>query len=76
MEYPDLTKQLRDARLAKGLLQSELAETLGVTQGMLSRYESGQAVAPLQTIIAWGNALGIKVYLGTKPTAAPQQAAA
>ena len=34
--------QLREARKAKGLTQTELAKQIGTTQAMLGRYEANQ----------------------------------
>jgi transcriptional regulator with XRE-family HTH domain len=36
--------RIRDARIAKGLTQDQLAELVGVDQGRVSRWESGKRV--------------------------------
>ena len=51
---------LRLARLAAGLTQFALAERVGVTEGMISRLESGARQRPsYTTMVRIGRALGV-----------------
>ena len=69
MTYQETIAQLRKTRLEKGLVQSVVAEKLGVSQGMFSRYEKGADV-PSTTLIRWGELLGLKVSLTETQVAA------
>lgn len=68
MEYSDVHQTLRDARRAAGVLQEELAQSLGVTQGTLSRYETGEQAIPGPLLVTWGAKLGLQLEL--RPTSA------
>ena len=47
----DFAKNLREAREAKGLSQSELARKAGLTRGTVSRYESATRTRPAIPIV-------------------------
>lgn len=66
MEYSDVHQTLREARRAAGVLQEELAHSLGVTQGTLSRYETGEQAIPGPLLVTWGAKLGLRLEL--RPT--------
>lgn len=70
MTYTDLVTKLRAARTERGLLQEALADTIGVSQAQLSRYERGEQPCPGPTLVRWAAALGIGVglVLSTTPT--------
>lgn len=74
MEYSDVHQTLRDARRAAGVLQEELAQSLGVTQGTLSRYETGEQAIPGPLLVTWGAKLGLRLEL--RPTSAAVTSAA
>jgi transcriptional regulator with XRE-family HTH domain len=63
MEYSDVHQTLREARRAAGVLQEELAQSLGVTQGTLSRYETGEQAIPGPLLVAWVAKLGLRLEL-------------
>jgi transcriptional regulator with XRE-family HTH domain len=50
---------VRAAREAAGLMQSEIAERAGLTQQRLSLIKAGQQDVTLRTIAALGAALGV-----------------
>jgi transcriptional regulator with XRE-family HTH domain len=49
---------MREARLAAGLTQTELASRLGVQQGVISKCESGTRRLDVIELHAWMKALG------------------
>lgn len=61
MEYSELRRCLRDARRSKGVLQEALAERLGISQGQLSRYETGEQPIPANMLTPWCDALGLRL---------------
>lgn len=50
--------RMRRLREERGLSAADLAGKLGVTEGQLSAWESGQGVAPYETMRALAAALG------------------
>jgi transcriptional regulator with XRE-family HTH domain len=48
---PNLAKLVRATRLRKRLNQAAFAEIIGKTQGMVSRYESGESVPPSDVLM-------------------------
>ena len=46
----DIAAAISTARTAKGLSQQELSNALGVTQGLVSRWENGDVNFTLQTL--------------------------
>ena len=62
-ELQQFAKQLREARLARGLSQRELGERSGVPQAQLSRIEAGEVDLRLSTLTAVANALELEVVL-------------
>jgi transcriptional regulator with XRE-family HTH domain len=60
---------LRDARLAAGLTQAELAERAGTSQATLSAYERGRKVPSVSTLARLLAATGRR--LATAPASAP-----
>lgn len=57
MTLPDM---IRAGRVAKGWTQNELAETIGLSQSAISRYESGEREPRLDDLFALTQTLGIK----------------
>jgi len=65
MEIKDL---LRTKRIEKGLTMKELADRVGVSEGTISRWESGEiASMKLDRIFAIADALGIEPTAIIKP---------
>ncbi len=61
---PLVTPQLlRYLRNKAGLTQSELAERMGVSQAVLSRYESGDVAIPLEAAVKLIDQLGLGVQM-------------
>ena len=59
--FGDVAAGLRVARARAGLAQREVAERAGVTQAMLSRYESGSEFPRLPTLDAILSALDLRL---------------
>ena len=57
----DIAATIVSTRTAKGLSQKELADTLGVSQSLVSRWESGDANFTLQTLVKIAMTLDIKM---------------
>lgn len=55
----EIGNRIRRARQDKGLTQSELAEAMGTSMAVISRYESGKRVPSAKTIVAVASALDI-----------------
>lgn len=50
--------KLKEIRLARGMTQQQLADASGVTQSMICRLESGEAMPSVETLKALSKALG------------------
>ncbi len=61
MAEPALHTVLRDARIATGRLQSDVAAVLGVTQTALSYWENGRRSPPLADLGRWAEAVGCRI---------------
>lgn len=55
----EIGNRIRRARQDKGLTQNELAEAMGTSMAVISRYESGKRVPSAKTIVAVASALDI-----------------
>ena len=53
-----VARRLAEVRKQKGMNQFELAKAMGCTQGLISKYEAGQANIQLNTLIDICDALG------------------
>nr|WP_325215881.1 helix-turn-helix transcriptional regulator [uncultured Oscillibacter sp.] len=80
----DIAAAISTARTAKGLRQQELSNALGVTQGLVSRWENGDVNFTLQTLARIALKLEIEmkspfavtqspVYLTNKPRTLPYE---
>ncbi len=54
-------KELKKMRKLQSITQQQLAEMLGITQAMVSHYETGRCIPDLETAARIANALGCKV---------------
>lgn len=63
---PDIANIIRNARLAAGLTQKELAAKIGESQQHLDKIEHGQRVLSLPTAIRIAKVLGISLDELTK----------
>ena len=54
-------KTVKEARKAKHLTQTAFAKVMGVTQSMVSRWESGDCNFTLHTLISIGEVLGLSI---------------
>lgn len=57
--YPLLCKTLKDARLAAGLRQIDVAEKLGKPQSYVAKVESGERRIDLIETVAYCKSIGI-----------------
>jgi len=60
--YKKLRDYLKEERIKRGLLQSDLAEKLGVHQQMISKIESGERRIDVVEFICIAEAIGSDVY--------------
>lgn len=58
-KYKLFRELLTEARLAKGLLQSDVADRLGKNQSFVSKYERGERRLDLPEFIEVADAIGI-----------------
>jgi len=61
MPEPVLHAILRDARIAAGQLQADVAAALGVTQTALSYWENGRRSPSLADSQRWAEAVGYRI---------------
>lgn len=69
MESFDAAAVLREARRRAGLTQVELAQRAGVTQSMISAYESGRREPALRTLAALVRATGLDLTVSLREPA-------
>lgn len=53
------SRTLYQHRLEKGLSQRSLAQSIGLTAGIVCRYESGKRIPSIPTILKISNTLGV-----------------
>jgi transcriptional regulator with XRE-family HTH domain len=63
----DLKDQLVAAREARGLTQADLAEILGITQSAVSQFERLGGNPRIMTLMAYAQALQIRLNFGVSP---------
>ena len=66
----DLKDQLVAAREARGLTQADLAEILGITQSAVSQFERLGGNPRIMTLMAYAQALNVRLQLGLSGTEA------
>lgn len=59
----DISYHIMDARRSRGLSQKEFAEILGVSQGMVSRWESCDYNFTLEKAVSIFSKLGLKIEI-------------
>ncbi len=55
----EVGRRLREARRRRGLSQSEVSQSAGITQASLSNYETGKRELPLSTVLNLAAALDV-----------------
>src|SRR5450432_1911552 len=73
-EMPSAGALLRTARARAGLSQAELAARAGVTQSVISVYESGRRQPALSTLAALVEATGSRLEIRVRRFASPLSA--
>ncbi len=61
--------RIRSARLAAGLAQQELADAIGVSKNMVSKYEKGDSCPPSSVLIQIAGKIGVRVEYFFRRTA-------
>lgn len=56
----EIGRRLRQARIAKGLTQKEMAESVGLSHQAIQKYESGESRLSLSTLAQLRQRLGIE----------------
>lgn len=64
----DIAAEIASARITKGLSQKELADALGVSQALVSRWENGDSNFTLQTLVRIALKLDIEMKSPYLPT--------
>jgi predicted transcriptional regulator len=57
----NIINELTQIRKDKGLRQVDLAKAVGVTQPVISEFESGKTSPKLSTVIKYAHALGYRI---------------
>ena len=57
----EIGRRLREARRRRGLSQSEVSQSAGITQASLSNYETGKRELPLSTLMNLASALDVSL---------------
>ncbi|MFI7691729.1 helix-turn-helix domain-containing protein [Nonomuraea sp. NPDC049655] len=60
---PTLMRELADRRTELGMSQPALARRLGVSVGLISHWENGYVRPPIDRVIAYADALGLRLTL-------------
>lgn len=55
--------QLKEARLRKNISQAELEHKIGLAEGYLSKWETGERRPNLFNLICWADALGVNISI-------------
>jgi transcriptional regulator with XRE-family HTH domain len=58
---------LKAARTSAGMVQTAVAEQMGIAQNVVARIEAGSGQATLATIARFGKALGLRCVLRLEP---------
>lgn len=71
----ELSVRVKEAREAKGLSQSQLADRMGTQQSVIARLEGGGITPTLPTLKRVADALGTELVVGFGQTRTPKRAA-
>jgi len=74
MDYKELGKRIKDARLAAGMTQEQLAERINLSSGHCAHVERGTTKVSLSALVAMANALNTtpdKLLIDNNQHAAP-----
>lgn len=63
----DVHQQLRERRERSSLSLRDLAGRVGVAYSTLSQYETGRIDIPLSMLVAWAQALGLRIDILLRP---------
>lgn len=73
MNFTTFGERLREYRESRDMSQQDLADILGTTKQVLSRYETGQRDPKLTTVSEYANKLGLPLSYFWGETPAPQK---
>jgi Zn-dependent peptidase ImmA (M78 family)/DNA-binding XRE family transcriptional regulator len=63
-----VSQKIKNARVLNGLSQQELADMVGVTKQMISKYEKGESIPSSSNFLKLGKSLNVKVDYFFKPS--------
>lgn len=63
-----VSKKIKNARALKGLSQQELADMIGVSKQMISKYEKGESIPTSSNLLKLGKSLKVKIDYFFKPS--------
>ncbi len=64
--YGELIAKLVSLRKARGLSQSDMDHRLGVSEGMVAKWETGARLPGAFFLMCWGQALNAKITIEGK----------
>lgn len=62
--FDNAIRQLIEARKRTGWSQLELEARIGLSDGLLAKYEAGKRKPSLPTLVMWSKALGCEIIVG------------
>ncbi|WP_298144067.1 XRE family transcriptional regulator [Flavobacterium sp.] len=63
-----VSQKIKNARALKGLSQQELADMIGVSKQMISKYEKGESIPSSSNLLKLGKSLKVKIDYFFKPS--------
>lgn len=63
-----ISQKIKNARALKGFSQQELADMIGVSKQMISKYEKGESIPASSNLLKLGKALKVKIDYFFKPS--------
>ncbi|MEY5042515.1 MAG: hypothetical protein RLZZ414_2079, partial [Bacteroidota bacterium] len=63
-----ISQKIKNARALKGLSQQELADMIGVSKQMISKYEKGESIPTSSNLLKLSKSLKVKIDYFFKPS--------